>query len=262
MTASFLDYQTSDRIARITLQRPAKKNAINPELNRQLWEAWSRFEADPEADVAILTGEGDAFCAGADLGEYIPQWIDRDAWTVRRNADTGLGGITRGQHRLAKPIIGAINGWALAGGFELALACDLRIAADTARFGSYEIRRGFHHGDGGIVRLVAIVGMGRAMEYVLTGRDIPAEEALRVGLVSEVVPGDQLLAVADRYARLIAGYSQVAIRSAKETILEVVGRQLDDALQLEALYGYSSTGDADEVRRRLAAFFSKSGKET
>jgi enoyl-CoA hydratase len=262
MTDSILSYQTGERIARITLQRPGSKNAINPELNRQLWEVWRRFETDPDADVAILTGEGDAFCAGADLGEYIPQWLDRDAWTVRRNADAGLGGITRGQHRLKKPIIGAINGWALAGGFELALACDIRIAADTARFGSYEIRRGFHHGDGGIVRLVAMVGMGRAMEYVLTGRDILADEALRVGLVSEVVPRDQLLGVAERYARLIAGYSQVAVRSAKETILEVVGRQIDDALRLEAIYGYSSAGDAEEVRRRLSAFFAKSGKAT
>jgi enoyl-CoA hydratase/carnithine racemase len=253
---SILSYQTRDRIARITLRRPTAKNAINPALDRRLKETWSRFESDPEADVAILTGEGDAFCAGADLREFLPTWLDRDAWQIRRNADAGLGGITRGQHRITKPIIGAINGWALAGGFELALACDIRIAADTAKFGSYEIRRGFHHGDGGIVRLVAMVGVARAMDYVLTGRDILADEALRVGIVSEVVPAAQLLATAERYAARIASYPQIAVRSAKETILEVVGRQLDDALRLEAIYGYSSAGDPDEVRRRLAAFFS------
>ncbi len=226
-------------------------------MNDELWRVWSDFDSDERVDVAILTGEGEAFCAGADLDEYIPAWLDRDAYAVRRNAERGLGGITRGQHRIYKPIIAAVNGWALAGGFELALACDIRIASTRAKFGSYEIRRGFHHGDGGIVRLVAIAGMGRALDYVLTGRDIEMEEARAVGLVSQVVEPDKLQSTAEAYAQRILQNGQVAVRSAKETILEVVGRQLDDALRLEAWYGYSSAGDSAEVRARLAKFFGR-----
>ena len=151
-----------------------------------------------------------------------------------------MGGITRGLHRIYKPIIAAVNGWALAGGFELALACDIRIASTTARFGSFEIRRGFHHGDGGIVRLVASVGLARTMDIVLSGGEISAEEAAQMGLVAQVVAPSQLKAAAEAYARniLTCSHSQTAVRSAKETILEVVGRSLDDALRLEALYGY------------------------
>src|SRR5688572_12298138 len=163
-------YRKEQRIAWITLHRPDAKNAIDREMNAELWRLFREFDSDPELDVAIVTGSGAAFCAGADLRSYIPEWLGRSALDVRRNAASGLGGITRGLHRIYKPIIAAVNGWALAGGFELALACDIRIASEEARFGSFEVRRGFHHGDGGIVRLVAILGMGRALDLVLTGR--------------------------------------------------------------------------------------------
>jgi enoyl-CoA hydratase/carnithine racemase len=252
---STVEYRKQDRVAYVTLDREAAMNAINPAMNDELWRIWRDFDADPALDVAILTGRGKAFCAGADLKEYIPEWLGRSALDIRKNAATGLGGITRGLHRIYKPIIGAINGWALAGGFELALACDIRIASSAARFGSFEVKRGFHHGDGGIVRLVGILGMGRAMDIVLTGRPVEATEALSIGLVSRVVPPEALLAEAERYARMILENGQIAVRSAKETILEVVGRTLDDALRLEAIYGYSSAGDPADVRRRLAAFF-------
>ncbi len=230
-------------------------NAINRAMNSALWDAWRTFDADPSLDIAIITGSGSkAFCAGADLTDYIPTWLQARMVDVRRNVDTGLGGITRGLHRLYKPIIGAINGWALAGGFELALACDIRIASATARFGSFEIHHGFHHGDGGIVRLVASIGLARTLELVLSGREMDADEAHRLGLVTRVVPPDQLKGAAEAYARKILSYDQTAVRSAKETILEVLGRSLDDALRLEALYGYSS-GDMTEIRKRLDQFF-------
>jgi enoyl-CoA hydratase/carnithine racemase len=254
-------YDKNGPIARITLSRPDAMNAINRAMNAELWEVWRDFDNDPELRVAILTGAGNkAFCAGADLDDYIPDFLGQDARRVRENVRTGLGAITRGLHRIYKPIIGAINGWALAGGFELALACDLRVASTNAVFGSYEIHRGFHHGDGGIVRLLASVGLARTFEFVLTGRDIGAEEAARIGLVGEIVPFDELQATADRYAEAIAKRSPVALRSAKETILEVVGRSLDDALRLEALYGYSS-GDSDDVRRRLEVFRERGQKQ-
>jgi len=249
-------FERKDRIAFVTMNRPKVMNAVNRLMNEELWQVWREFESDPELDVAILTGEGEAFSAGADLEDYIPGWIDKKMHDVRRNTATGLGGITRGLHRIYKPIIAAVNGWALAGGFELALACDIRIASTNARFGSFEVRRGFHHGDGGIVRLVAILGLGRALELVLTGREVSAEEALQMGLVSEVVPGAKLGSAAVAWAERLLQNDQTALRSAKETILEVVGRSLDDALRLEAIYGYSS-GEPDKIRERLDRFFDR-----
>ncbi|MFV3128994.1 enoyl-CoA hydratase/isomerase family protein [Niveispirillum sp. KHB5.9] len=251
-----LRFERDGRVVLITLDRADAQNAIDRALNADLHAAWAEFAADDGLDVAVLTGTGRAFCAGADLADYIPQFLDGDMLKVRANVPTGLGGITRGQHRLAKPVVAAVNGWALAGGFELALACDVRIAAEGAKFGSYEIHRGFHHGDGGIVRMVQSIGVARTMDIVLTGREVSAAEALSIGLVSRVVPADALLPTALDYAGRIAAKSQVAVRSAKETILEVTGRTLDDALRLEALYGYSS-GDVREVKRQLDSFFAK-----
>jgi enoyl-CoA hydratase/carnithine racemase len=257
-----IEIEKSDRVLWITLCRPEAMNAINRAMNAALWDAWRAFDADPSLEIAIITGSGSqAFCAGADLADYIPNWLQARMADVRHNVGTGLGGITRGLHRIYKPIIGAINGWALAGGFELALACDIRIASSTARFGSFEIHHGFHHGDGGIVRLVASLGLARTLELVMSGREMCADEAQRLGLVAQVVPPEQLKSTAEAYARKILNYDQTAVRSAKETILEVVGRSLDDALRLEALYGYSS-GDLTEIRKRLDHFFASRAKSS
>ena len=199
--------------------------------------------------MAILTGAGDAFCAGADLKTYIPPIIQQATprW-VRDNVATGLGGLTRGLHRIYKPTIAAVNGWALAGGLELALACDIRVASERAMFGSFEARRGYHHGDGGIVRLVNTCGTGIALEMLLTAEPIDAQRALGCNMVSRVVAHDELLAAAEEVAGKILRNSQVAVRSAKETILDVVGRPLDEQLRLEALNGYSCA----DGRRRWA----------
>ncbi len=251
-------YEKRDRIAYVTLNRPEALNALDDELNDRLGEIWQDFGADPSVDVAILTGSGRAFCAGADLKTFIPKWEHATLLDARRNAACGIGGgITRGRHRTLKPIIAAINGAAIGGGFELALACDLRVAADTARFGVFEVRHGLHQGDGGLVRLVAIAGVGVALELTLTGREVSADEALRLGLVTRVVPAGDVLATAETYARMILANSQQAIRSAKETVLDIIGRPLDDALRLETINGYSSLGDFSEARTRLARFFQK-----
>jgi enoyl-CoA hydratase/carnithine racemase len=250
-----IEYRKNDGIAWITLARPDVMNAINRRMNEELWMIWREIDEDPEVLVAIVTGKGEkAFCAGADLADYIGDLLDAKMHTVRRHMRKGLGGITRGYHHLYKPVIGAVNGWALAGGFELALACDIRIASTNAVFGSVEVSRGFHHGDGGIVRLLATLGLARTLEIVLTGRKVSAEEALRIGLVSDVVPLDRLAAAAESCARRIMENSQPAVRSAKETILAVMGRPLDDALRLEAAYGYTS-GDPAEINERLTEFF-------
>src|SRR3954451_14232653 len=251
-------YEKRDRIAYLTINRPEAKNAIDPDTHRLLWEAWEDFRDDDSVDVAILTGAGDAFCAGADLKTYIPPIIkDASPRWVRDNVAAGLGGLTRGLHRIYKPTIAAVNGWALAGGLELALACDIRVASERARFGSFEARRGYHHGDGGIVRLVNTCGTGVALEMLLTAEPIDAERALRCNMVSRVVPHDELIAEAEKTARQILRNSQRAVRSAKETILDVVGGPLDEQLKLEAINGYS-TADADETMGLLGRFYEKS----
>jgi enoyl-CoA hydratase/carnithine racemase len=249
-------YEVRDRIAFVTINRPEAKNAIDPETHDLLWAAWERFRDDPDAHVAILTGAGDAFCAGADLKEYIPPVLDWTPADVRRNQATGLGGLTRGLHRLPKPTVAAVNGWALAGGLETALACDIRIASERAVFGSFEARRGYHHGDGGIVRLVNSCGAGTALAMLLTAEPIDAAMALRTNLVWKVVEHERLMDEAEAVARQILRNSQRAVRSAKETILDVIGRPLDDQLHREAFNAYTSV-DPEETRALLRRFYEK-----
>jgi enoyl-CoA hydratase/carnithine racemase len=175
---------------------------------------------------------------------------------VRENVKQGLGGLTRGLHRIYKPVIAAVNGWALAGGLETALACDIRIASERAMFGSFEARRGYHHGDGGIVRLVNTCGAGIALEMLLTAEPIDAQRALQCNMVSRVVEHERLMEEAERTARAILRNSQTAVRSAKETILDVIGRPLDDQLRIEALNAYSSP-DPEETAALLQRFYDK-----
>jgi enoyl-CoA hydratase/carnithine racemase len=250
-----LTYRKDNRVAYLTLNRPGAKNAIDAETHELLWRAWEDFRDDDNLDVAILTGTGDSFSAGADLKTYIPPWLDADARRVRENVATGIGGITRGLHRIYKPVIAAVNGWALAGGLELALACDIRIASERAQFGSFEARRGYHHGDGGIVRLVNTCGVGVALEMLLTAEPISAQRALQCNLVARVVAHEDLMTAAETVAGHILRNDQVAIRSAKETIFDVIGRSLDDQLRVEALNGYSSAGP--RTAERLRQFYDK-----
>jgi enoyl-CoA hydratase/carnithine racemase len=250
-------YEKRDRIAYVTINRPEARNAVSPEVHRAMIAAWADFAEDDSVDVAILTGAGEAFCAGADLKEYIPTIMtDATPNDLRQIAELGLNGFTRGQHRIYKPIIGAINGWALAGGLETALACDIRIASDRAMFGSFEARRGFHHGDGGIVRLVNTCGTGIALEMLLTAEAIDAQRALQCNLVSKVVPHDRLMEEAETVAHQILRNSQRAVRSAKQTILDTVGKTLDEQLRNEAWNAYTS-GSREETLEMLGRFYEK-----
>jgi enoyl-CoA hydratase/carnithine racemase len=250
-------YDKRDRIAYVTINRPEARNAVSPEVHRAMIAAWADFAEDDSVDVAILTGAGEAFCAGADLKEYIPPIMtDSSPSDLRQIAELGLNGFTRGQHRIYKPIIGAINGWALAGGLETALACDIRIASERAMFGSFEARRGFHHGDGGIVRLVNTCGTGIALEMLLTAEAIDAQRALQCNLVSKVVPHESLMEEAETVARQILRNSQRAVRSAKQTILDTVGKTLDEQLRNEAFNAYTS-GSREETMEMLGRFYEK-----
>jgi enoyl-CoA hydratase/carnithine racemase len=252
-------YEKRDRIAYLTINRPEAMNAVIPEVHRAMIAAWADFAEDDALDVAILTGAGDdAFCAGADLKEYIPTaFVDPMPNDLRQVAELGLNGFTRGMHRIYKPIIGAINGWALAGGLETALACDIRIASERAMFGSFEARRGFHHGDGGIVGLINSCGTGIALEMLLTAEPIDAQRALQCNLVSKVVPHERLLEETETVARQILRNSQRAVRSAKQTILDTVGKTLDEQLRNEAWNAYTCA-DREETLELLGRFYEKS----
>ena len=251
-------YEKKDRIAYITLNRPEAMNAVNPEMQDRLRETWQDFCDDDNIDLAILTGSGNAFCAGTDLKESAPLMVKHTLKHVRERRDDGIGGgITRGFHKQSKPIIAAVNGWALAGGLEISLAADIRIASERAMFGSFEARRGFHHGDGGIPRLLNSCGVSFAMEMLLTAEPVDAQRALQIGMVSRVVPHEELMATAEMVARQILRNDQFAVRLAKETILDMIGRPLDDQLRNELIAGYTCMTRPEQVNPRLDAFYNK-----
>jgi enoyl-CoA hydratase/carnithine racemase len=224
-------YEKRDRIAYITFNRPEAKNAIDPEMQDLLVEIWTDFRDDPETDVAIVTGAGDAFCAGADLKTYIPPIIKGGYPRIREIVDLGFGGFTRG-------------------------LCDIRIASERAMFGSFEARRGYHHGDGGIVRLVNACGVGVASHMLLTAEPIDAQQALQWHLVTKVVPHEDLMAEAETVAHQILRNSQRAVRSAKETIQDVIGKDLDAQLRTEAWNAYTCA-DPEETLGRLQQFYDR-----
>lgn len=251
-------YEKHGQIAQITLNRPEVKNALDLEMHERLVEIWEDFQDDENLRVAVITGTGDAFCAGADLKSHLPMWAGADAGLPLRKLNDGFGGITRGLHRIHKPIVAAVNGWALGGGLEIALACDIRIATTDARFGCYEVRRGLNPMDGGIVRLVNMCGLSIALDILLTGDSFDAEQARRWQLVSRVVAPEDLAATTDAVTAAILRNDRVAIEMAKSSALDVIGRRLDDALQVEALVGYALVASNPTVKGRLEAFYDRS----
>lgn len=255
-----VDTRARDRILYVTLNRPQAKNAIDQEVHLALCDAWDRLERDDALDLAILTGTGDAFCAGMDLKKFVPEFVGAGPQKLMDWAKVGLGGLTRGYHWMEKPVIAAVNGWALAGGFELAMAADIRIASEQAKFGSFEARRGFHHADGGIARLVNFCGAATALEMLLTAEPIDAQRALQINLVSKVVPHGDLMDAAEQTARSILRNDQRSVRSAKRTVLDMIGRSLDDQLFRECLAGYTLMADGPDVKARLKAFYDKNDR--
>jgi enoyl-CoA hydratase/carnithine racemase len=203
-------------VAVITIERPERRNAIDPETCREMNDAVVEVDADPDVWVAILTGRGDVFCAGADLAAVA-------AGRVREIIDVepgGFGGLVRSQRRT--PVIAAVNGHALAGGFELVLACDLVVAADTAEFGLPEVARGIIAGAGGLIRLPRLIPPKRAMELILTAERLTAAEALSLGLINQVVPGDAVLAAADALAARVCANAPVAVRESRWVVEQVL----------------------------------------
>lgn len=237
-----VDYHTEDGTAYVTLNRPEVNNALSREVFDRLDEVLDDFSADDDANVAILHGAGGNFSAGFDLGDEIAALEEFDEEEIRRkNVDQSVGGLVRGK-RIYKPIIAAVEGWCLAGGFETALACDLRVAGEGAKFGLYHVREGMPNGDGGSVRLPLIAGLGNAMELSLTGKHITAEKAAEMNVVNRVCPEGEALAYAEKYAELINRLPQEGVRAQKETILETAaGGNLAQMLQYEGVLMYNGS---------------------
>ncbi len=221
-------------VATITLNRPDKRNAVDRPTADALRDAFTAFAEDPALHVAVLTGAGDNFCAGADLGAM--------ADPARRNAiePSGSDPGPMGPSRMAldKPVIAAVSGYAVAGGLELALLCDLRVADETAVFGVFCRRWGVPLIDGGTVRLPRIVGQGHAMDMILTGRPVAADEALRMGLANRVVAPGEALATAQALAAEIAAFPQQCLRADRRSAYAQWDASLAEALVREGAGGY------------------------
>ncbi|HVI86375.1 MAG TPA: enoyl-CoA hydratase-related protein, partial [bacterium] len=213
MTADHVLVESDGSIGIITLNRPQVLNALNQALMHEVADAMEAFERDTAIRCIVVTGRGCAFAAGADVREFA------DATPVDMVQSYRFQQWER-IRRIGKPLIAAVNGYAFGGGCELAMACDIIIASETARFGQPEIRLGLIPGAGGTQRLTRAIGKSRAMELILTGQSITAEEACARGLVSRVVPAEIVLDEAKRLAREIASQPPVAVRLAKEAVLQ------------------------------------------
>ena len=222
--------EKAEEIWTVILDRQEVRNAVDRDHGEALLEAFEAFEADQSAKVAVLWGAGGHFCAGADLkavAQGRPNRLEVD----------GAGPMGPSRLFLSKPVIAAVSGYAVAGGLELAIWCDLRVAEEDARFGVFCRRWGVPLIDGGTVRLPRLIGMGRALDMILTGREITAGEALNWGLCDRVVPRGESRARAEELARRIAGFPQICLRSDRRSVYEQWGQQEEEALRQEFLLG-------------------------
>lgn len=241
-------------VATIGLWRPERRNAVDGPTAKALREAFERFEADDTLRVAVLTGRGGHFCAGADLGS-----LDDPARTPEVRPDgSGPGPMGPTRMDFSKPVIAAVEGYAVAGGLELALMCDLRVAARTATFGVFCRRWGVPLIDGGTVRLPRIVGMGRALDMILTGRPVGADEALQMGLANRVVDEGQALAAAQQLARELAALPQRCMRADRASAFAQWALPMAEALQREGAGGWPVL--AEEALPGAARFVAGAGR--
>ncbi len=250
MTYQYIRYEARDRIATITLNRPEVMNALHPPAHAELDHAWASFVADPDLWVAILTGAGDrAFSAGADL-KYRVSEADPEA--LRRPTASRSHVLDR----CWKPIIAAVNGYAVGGGLELALRCDIIVAAEGAQFGLPEARRGLLADAGGVVKLPRRIPHHLAMGMILTGKFISAQEAHHFGLVNQVVPQNELLSTAEEWAREVLECAPLAVQAAKQVVALTGDLPVEAALSriesLEAVRALRESEDYGEGPRAFA----------
>jgi enoyl-CoA hydratase/carnithine racemase len=229
MTYEAIRYELTDGIATVTLNRPEVHNAMNERMREELTRCFGDIAAGGDVRVVVVTGAGErAFSAGADIREFVAPQVPVRFRDGRRRVD-----FRAAMDRCAQPIIAAIGGFALGGGLELALACDIRIASEDSQLGLTEVNLAIIPGGGGTQRLPRLVGRGKALEMILTGGRVDAGEALRIGLVERVVPAGEAFAAAQALARALAEKAPVALRYAKEAVVKGLGLPLDDGLRLE-----------------------------
>jgi enoyl-CoA hydratase len=250
MSDSFLLVRTHGRVGLLTLNRPKALNALNDQLMDELGAALRAFDADDGIGAIVITGSDKAFAAGADISA-MKEWTYMDVYGseyITRNWET--------LKQIRKPVIAAVAGYALGGGCELSMMCDIIIAADSARFGQPEIKLGTIPGAGGTQRLPRAVGKAKAMDLVLTGRMMTADEAERSGLVSRVVPADKLLDETLEIATLIASMSLPSVMMAKECVNRAFESGLNEGLLFERRVFHSTFGTQDQ-KEGMAAFIEK-----
>jgi enoyl-CoA hydratase len=216
-------------VAYVTLNRPDAMNALNVHLRRDLRDFFLEITEDRSIRTVVITGAGRAFCAGADIKEW-----EEPASLVEERDERGRLSFGEAMRRYEWPIIAAINGYALGGGCELALCCDIRIASESAELGLPEVTLGIIPGGGGTQRLPRLIGRGKALELILTGQRIAAQDACRLGLIEHVVPPDQLLPRAEELAQTILARAPIAVKYAKEAIARGLDLPLDEGLKVEA----------------------------
>ncbi|MGA4961444.1 crotonase/enoyl-CoA hydratase family protein [Streptomyces pseudogriseolus] len=233
-------------VTTVVLSRPEARNGVDGPTAAELADAFRAFEADDEARAAVLWGEGGTFCAGADL---------KALGTERANrvAEDGDGPMGPTRLRLSKPVIAAVSGHAVAGGLELALWCDLRVAEEDAVFGVFCRRWGVPLIDGGTVRLPRLIGTSRAMDMILTGRPVPAAEAYAMGLANRVVPVGRARAEAEELAASLARFPQACLRSDRASVLEQEGLDEEAALKAELRHGAAVLAESLEGAARFAS---------
>ncbi|MEU0253996.1 crotonase/enoyl-CoA hydratase family protein [Streptomyces sp. NPDC006184] len=238
--------ERQEHVTTVVLSRPEARNAVDGPTAAALAAAFRSFEADDGARVAVLWGEGGTFCAGADL---------KAIGTERGNrvAEDGDGPMGPTRMRLSKPVIAAVAGHAVAGGLELALWCDLRVAEEDAVFGVFCRRWGVPLIDGGTVRLPRLIGTGRAMDMILTGRPVPAREARAMGLADRVVPAGTARAEAEALAAQIARFPQVCLRGDRASVLDQEGRDEETALRTELHQGMAVLAHGTQGAARFAS---------
>ena len=252
---SVVEYEIDGALAIVTINRPDARNAVDRTTADALAEAFRRFDADAATSVAILTGKGGYFCAGADL---------KAVSTNRGNrvTETGDGPLGCTRMLLGKPVIAAVEGYAVAGGLELALWCDMRVAARDAVFGVFCRRWGVPLVDGGTIRLPRLIGMSNAMDMILTGRGVSGDEALRMGLVNRMTEKGGVLAAACELGNQIAAFPQRCVRSDRMSAYEAWTLPLEEALVNEYRHGIATvnSGETREGASRFAAGAGRHGK--
>lgn len=247
-----ITYEKKENIGLLTINRPEKMNAISQELTAELSQFLDEIENDDELRVLVITGAGDkAFVAGADINEL----VDRDARLGRRVSRERQEIFSRIEN-LHVPVIAAVNGYALGGGLELALACSIRICSEKAQFGAPEVKLGIIPGDGGTQRLPRLVGQGRAMEMIITGDFIDAQEAYRIGLVNKVFPLEKLMEKAMELAQKIASRPPLAVRYAKEAMNRSQEGDSASGFALES-YLHALSCTTEDKKEGVAAFLEK-----